>query len=204
MKKGTIFQCKGFPFAKDLDVEYERIIKDVPIKNALYGVLPEGLSFYASPRFDEFSKSLYCAYVYGDNTGWKIAKKGHIAQIAELIARSKDSLHLEHFRKGGKTLPDEKLKERKEWAKEASNPDCIRIFKHNPNRSSMPKMEKAYMEAGRNIYGKYIDTGKKRPVHVSTKMVEYMDGNGSGLRPLDTQVFIGSGQKIRFAKAGRF
>ena len=82
------------------------------------------------------------------------------------------------------------------------------FFDENPVRKrhvkvsgrKLPQMSTEYEAAGQVVYGKTLEMNGKCG-RVKKAMVQYMDGNGSGLRPLDTGVFIGSGRKVRFAKA---
>lgn len=69
--------------------------------------------------------------------------------------------------------------------------------------SQIPPQDFDYQSGSRALYGETIEIERKT-CFVGQKIGEYMDGDGSGLRPLDTGCFIGSGQKIKFAKAGRF
>lgn len=88
------------------------------------------------------------------------------------------------------------------------------FFDENPVRKhhlkvsgrKLPSMSHEYVTTSRKVYGdkngKLEMNGKK--VNIGPKVAQYMDGNGSGLRPLDTGCFIGTGRKIQFAKAGTF
>lgn len=76
----------------------------------------------------------------------------------------------------------------------------VRVRHYKVSKRKLPQMSTEYEAHGQAAYGRSIEINGKN-MYMSKPMVEYMDGDGSGLRPLDTGVFIGSGRKVRFAKA---
>lgn len=167
-------------------------------KNAVYGVF-EGTFFIVSPAYDSFVNT-FAKECFGREM--KADSKVNLATFIH-----KKGITLRPWKKPGKTLSYEKRKEFAEFRAMQSNADnSFRYRKGNSVRRNLPQMNADYQYQGQCAYSeneKRIEMNGKS-VYLSKPMIEYMDGNGSGLRPLDTGCFIGSGEKIRFAKAGRF
>lgn len=162
------------------------------ICGAIYGELDD-VAFVVAPRYDSFANKFEVSRfsVHVENE--------FVSKLASFIR--KNGISLQPWRVPGKTVSAAKARENRKFAKMQSNADAtFRYRKGNPVRHSVPGMNSDYAYQGRKKYGKHIEMNGKR-VYMGKSIVQYMDGPGTGLRPLDTQCFIGTGRKVRFAKA---
>ena len=168
-------------------------------RNAIYGVYSlfgNDVPFAISPRFDEFANELEKGFVYYDEKWHELDSSWDF-----IIAELPKNIRLEHWRKPKPNKSPDELKNARIMRKMQSNSDATyRYHKGQPIQRKLPSMSIEYESAGQTCYGKRIEMNGKS-VYMGKAMIQYMDGNGSGLRPLDTGCFIGTGRKIQFAKA---
>ena len=176
------------------------------VLGAVYGIY-EGIPFAVSPQYDEFRGQFERAFEYVVNEKnrkvkiWKEMALDKMPKVAEFL--KKNSVLLKHYRTTGQMKSSKELREFKKMASMQANAEgALRYRKGQSNRRSLPTMSSEYQHRGTLKYGKHIEMNGKS-VYMGKAMIQYMDGNGSGLRPLDTGCFIGSGHKIKFAKASQ-
>lgn len=165
-----------------------------------------GLDFICRPVTDEkmqqFSMFVHdcTGYAEGFYNPWR---KEINAKIRALIVKEAKAKRIRLFPLDEKA-DNERMKKAK-LDKQASRAfygeKSVRRHHCKVSRSAqIPKQEFDYQSTSRKLYGETIEIERKT-CFVGQKIGEYMDGDGSGLRPLDTGCFIGSGRKVRFAKA---
>lgn len=168
--------------------------------NAIYGVYNE-IPFAMSPRYDEHAKAFEKGFCFINGNWQKMNLE--VLRFAKDCA-SKGEIRFEHWRMPKANKSPEELKNAKAMRKMQSNADATyRYRKGQPVQRKLPNMSIEYESAGQTCYGKRLEMNGKS-IYMGKAMIQYMDGNGSGLRPLDTGCFIGTGRKIQFAKAGTF
>ena len=196
-----IIQAKGNVIPKDVHKKpiFRQIVPKVRLcGNAVFGRLNDEL-FAVSPRYDYVQGKFEVGFI---RTGgeWTTIPATKAKMIYELGV--KNGVRFMNYRAPrGELKSVAECKQHKEFAKMQANADAtFRYRKGQPVQRKLPQMNDSYQWEGQKKYGRHIEMNGKR-VYMGKAIVQYMDGPGTGLRPLDTQCFIGTGRKVKFAKA---
>ena len=167
------------------------------LPNAAFGCFSRKY-FIVSQGYDESAKAFELAFIRV-NGEWREMNATESEMIHDFCAYNE--VNFKKWRKPGKTVSFTERRERRKFAAMQANTDAtFRYRKGNPVQRKLPQMNSDYQYQGQTRYGKHIEMNGKR-VYMGKSIVQYMDGPGTGLRPLDTGCFIGTGRKVKFAKA---